>query len=303
MARHKKIVEEHENHERWLVSYADFVTLLFAFFVVMYAVSSVNEGKYRVLSNSLEEAFSDTKRSMKPIQIGEVPKGQDPIKLSPPVETEPPLPLEPDLPESDKDDLADEVDRERKRLMRVAEQIEEVLFPYIDQELIEVKRDDFWIEVEMKSGILFGSGSADLEQEAFPVLKKLAEIFRELPNALQVEGHTDNFPIQTFQFPSNWELSAARAASVVRQFVQFGINPQRMSATGYGEYHPVGDNKFEEGRYKNRRVVLVLLSLAATRHNESAGERTKLLATTPKIPPRGQQAQSMHKTSPLSAAN
>lgn len=303
MARHKKIVEEHENHERWLVSYADFVTLLFAFFVVMYAVSSVNEGKYRVLSNSLEEAFSDTKRSMKPIQIGEVPKGQDPIKLSPPVETEPPLPLEPDLPESDKDDLADEVDRERKRLMRVAEQIEEVLFPYIDQELIEVKRDDFWIEVEMKSGILFGSGSADLEQEAFPVLKKLAEIFRELPNALQVEGHTDNFPIQTFQFPSNWELSAARAASVVRQFVQFGINPQRMSAAGYGEYHPVGDNKFEEGRYKNRRVVLVLLSLAATRHNESAGERTKLLATTPKIPPRGQQAQSMHKTSPLSAAN
>lgn len=225
--------EEEDKLERWMVSYADFITLLFAFFVVMYAISIVNEGNYRVLSESLEKAFKDqqevVQRVPEPIQVGEVPRTLAPSIL------------------------------EAARLGEAADRIEEVLAPYIEEELVEVERNEFWIAVEMKSGILFASGSAELSAEADPILAKLAEIVREMPdNPIYIEGHTDNVPIQTAEFPSNWELSAARATSVVRRLIQSGIGPQRMAAVGYGEHHPVADNSTEAGRYRNRRVVLVL---------------------------------------------
>ncbi len=240
----RKTQEELEKHERWLVSYADFITLLFAFFVVMYAVAIVNTGNYKVLSESVDKAFKGPKETQtvpEPIQVGEVPRTLDPIVL----------------------DAA----QEAARLQEAADRIEEVLAPYIDAELVEVKRDEFWIAVEMKSGILFASGSAELAPESDPILTKLAEIVRELPeNPLYIEGHTDDVPIKTQEFPSNWELSAARAASVVRRLVQLGVNPARMAAVGFGEYHPVADNSTEFGRYRNRRVVLVLQAKNAARY-------------------------------------
>lgn len=283
MARRKKFQDEHETHDRWLVSYADFITLLFAFFVVMYAVSSVNEGKYRVLSQSLGAAFAERPRSREPIQIGEVKRSSNPM--------EPELPL-PVVEPAKRDDGGEALDRkletETNPLKRVAEQLEEVLSPYIDQNLIAVKRQDLWIEIELKSGILFETGVAALAADSKPVLMKLAEILREIPNPLQVEGHTDNLPIQSLQFPSNWELSAARAASVVRQLAAYGVHPEKMAAIGYGEYQPLADNRFEEGRFKNRRVVLVLMSPGSARHKDVASERARLLATTPQIPPKPQ---------------
>jgi chemotaxis protein MotB len=273
MARRKRRnIEEPENHERWLVSYADFITLLFAFFVVMYSISSVNDGKYRVLAESLEDAFSHIKKNDDLIPIGEGLTSIDPIPMENPAAVE---------QEKKDQQLSAEIKEERQRLKLISEQFNEILEPYIDKKLIAVKKHDFWLELEMKSGMLFASGEADLASKAIPVLKKIAETIRHLPNSIHIEGHTDNIPIDTVEFPSNWDLSSARASSVVREFEQAGIAPSRLAAIGYGEFHPIADNKLEEGRFKNRRVVLVLISQALDRYTGKDSEREKLLKFSP----------------------
>lgn len=270
MRRKRKHQEEPENHERWLISYADFVTLLFGFFVVMYSISSVNEGKYRVLSDALDEAFSKHDVAETSDQL--IEKGQRPTTIQP-------IQLDHLMTEQQKreEQLSVEIQEERRRLKQISEQFEEILEPYIAQELVEIKRDDFWLELEMKSGMLFSSGEAELSKTAIPLLKKIAEILRQTHNVLHVEGHTDNIPIDTVEFPSNWDLSSARASSVVKEFVNDGINPKRMAAVGYGEFHPVADNKSKQGRFKNRRVVLVLISQSIARYKTDNNERVRLL--------------------------
>lgn len=277
--RRRRKIEEVNNHERWIVSYADFITLLFAFFVVMYSISSVNEGKYRALSDSLGDAFSKENylntgqqaSSVNPIQIGTPPTAIQPIPLENPLTAE----IE------KRRELSEEILRERIRLKQVSDQFEKVLEPFIDDKLIAVIRNNYWVELEMNSELLFLSGEAELSPKALPVLKKIAEVLKPLPNAINIEGHTDNIPIDTVEFPSNWDLSSARASSVVQEFVKVGINPIRLSAIGYGEFHPVGDNKREEGRFKNRRVVLVLMSQAFSRYGANDEERAKLLNLAP----------------------
>jgi chemotaxis protein MotB len=249
--------EEHVNHERWLVSYADFVTLLFAFFVVMYAISQVNEGKYRVLSEALVAAFRAQPRSLDPIQVGEpvkspwVDKTQR-LKVPALIDPVPRDPLGRDAGRSAADDQA--------TLEDIAGQIQGAMGELIDQDVIAIRRHQLWLEVDIKTSILFPSGSATLEAKAVPVLKKVAEILRHHPHPIQVEGFTDTRPISTVAFPSNWELSAARAASVVHLFTDLGIDPQRMAAVGYGEYRPIADNDSPRGRARNRRVVLQVLA-------------------------------------------
>jgi chemotaxis protein MotB len=178
-------------------------------------------------------------------------------------------------------ELSEEILKERKQLNQVSDQLEEALDAFIDDNLVSVKRNDYWIALEMNSELLFLSGEATLSKKAQPVLKKIAEVINPLPNAINVEGHTDNIPIGTLKFPSNWELSSARATSVVQEFVKEGINPTRLSAIGYGEFHPIGDNKIEEGRFKNRRVILVLMSQAFSRYGANDEERAKLLNLAP----------------------
>lgn len=276
MARKAKH-EEHENHERWLVSYADFITLLFAFFVVMYSISSVNEGKYRVLSDSLTAAFRVAPHSMTPIQVGdqkpahtpgEAPAPGSPSLIALPVPTisAPAAPMP--VPEAKRDKQArpaEAPDRSEHRnpeapvIDEIADQIVGAMGDLIRDDLISVRRDARWLEVEIKSSILYPSGSAQLAQAAYPMLEELARILAAFPNPIHVEGFTDNVPISTVQFPSNWELSAARAASVVHLFTNYGVAPERMAAIGYGEYKPSADNATPEGRAQNRRVVLVIM--------------------------------------------
>ena len=272
--RRRKIPDDGGNHERWMVSYADFITLLFAFFVVMYSISSVNEGKYKTLSNSLGDAFSNKDQQGSPLEPAEV--GTPPTTIQP-------IPLEnPSTAEVEKRrELSEEILRERRQLSQVSDQFEEVLQPFINDNLVAVKRNDYWIELEMNSELLFLSGEAALSKRAVPVLKKIAEVIKPLPNAINVEGHTDNLPIDTVEFPSNWDLSSARATSVVLEFVKEGIQPSRLSAIGYGEFHPLADNRQEAGRFKNRRVALVLMSQAFARYGASDVERAKLLNLAP----------------------
>jgi chemotaxis protein MotB len=268
MARKRRHNEEHENHERWLVSYADFITLLFAFFVVMYSISSVNDGKYRVLSDTLTDAFLTSAQSLDPIQIGERVRTVEPEagefatpereKTEGPTTDEKMDPADAQQPAQEQPQSTDKV--ETLDVEKTMADLRSTLSPFIDQELVTITKSDRGIEVEMKSKMLFESGSARLSRDALTVLRNVADILKPLPNQILVEGHTDNVPIRTIAFPSNWELSAARAASVVHLFTRQGVDSSRLAAIGYGEFRPVGDNETEEGRQKNRRVALIMMT-------------------------------------------
>jgi chemotaxis protein MotB len=287
--RRRKILDDTNNHERWMVSYADFITLLFAFFVVMYSMSSVNEGKYKRLTDSLGDAFS----ANAPPQTVQYEKEGEPVMEESPYLTPKPIPIgapptviqpihfENPIEFEKRRELSDEILKERRQLAQVSEEFEKELHPFVEEKLIEVKKNDFWITLEMNSELLFLSGESALSKRAIPVLKKVAQVISALPNAIHVEGHTDNMPIDNIKFRSNWDLSSARATSVVHEFVKEGIVPSRLSAVGYGEFHPIGDNTTEEGRFKNRRVVLVLMSQAFSRYGANDEERAKLLNLVP----------------------
>jgi chemotaxis protein MotB len=268
MARKPKH-EEHENHERWLISYADFITLLFAFFVVMYSVSSVNEGKYRVLSDSLVAAFRSSARSLEPIQIGELAKSEKrPGMIKSIVDrggeplTYEHKDLSPFNQAASDRSAGKAVAPGAEAIREMADKLEKAMSSLIRKDLISVRRKALWVEVEIKTSILFPSGSATLQPEALPVLREIAKIMKDFPNPIRVEGFTDSVPINTVAFPSNWELSAGRAASVVHLFTKEGVAPQRLASIGYGQYRPIADNATPEGRNKNRRVVIVILESA-----------------------------------------
>ncbi len=246
--KYRKAEDEGEKLDRWLLSYADFITLLFAFFVVLYGISSVNEGKYRVLSDSLTEAFKATPRSLEPVQVGEISRSRPDTPIDNPAQSPAP-------------GRADQDGQEMQlNLKEMADEIERSLSSLISDETVGVRRADEWLEIEINTSILFTSGSARLVDSAVPVLQKIARILKPFPNPINVEGFTDNRPIHTPTYPSNWELSAARAASVVHLFTRAGVDPRRMAAIGYGEYRPIADNSTAEGRSKNRRVVLAILA-------------------------------------------
>lgn len=273
MARRKRHHEEHTNHEAWAIPYGDLITLLLAFFVVMYAISSVNEGKFRVLSDSLVAAFRGTPMAPEPIQVGHLARA---LQSSPAgtFGTIVPMDMEVarmiseaddsgwDLPEGEGGEGL-EGDAERlfaEGIDRLAERISAAMMPLIDADLIRMRREQFWIEVEINTELLFASGSAALFPEARPVLDTLSDILRDLPVRVNVEGFTDNLPISTPAFPSNWELSGARASSVIRLFAENGLNPAKMAAIGFGEHRPITDNDTPEGRSQNRRVTIVILA-------------------------------------------
>jgi chemotaxis protein MotB len=260
MAR-KKRHEDHQNHEAWAIPYGDLITLLLAFFVVMYSMSSVNEGKYRILSDSLVAAFRGTPKTMSPIQLGnKAPTGRDhenqpamasgttPIRL--PGET---------LPSGGEAAPERAAAAGQGSLERMAGEVREALQGLIDVGDVRIRETRRWLEVEINTDILFASGDARVAEPALPVIDKLARILGPFPNPIRVEGHTDNVPIRTAVFPSNWELSAARAANVVQLFTRGGIDPARLEIIGLGEYHPVDDNTSAEGRNRNRRVVIIVL--------------------------------------------
>lgn len=251
MARRRKDAEEHENHERWLVSYADFITLLFAFFVVMYSLSSVNEGKYRVLSDSLVQAFrsvsvneSGTQIIVQPVPAGPIP-----------------------MPKIDRAKQAAEQAKQQareaavKKVRSMAEEIRRVLKPLSDGGQVLVTEGANGIKVEINAEVLFAPGEALLGAPAVSALSAVAQVLAGSEFPIVIEGHTDNVPISTYRFPSNWELSAVRASSVVRLFVNAGVEPARLAAAGYGDQRPVANNDTAESRSRNRRVTLLIESM------------------------------------------
>jgi chemotaxis protein MotB len=295
MSRRKKKHEDHQNHEAWAIPYGDLITLLLAFFVVMYAISSVNQGKYRVLSDSLFAAFRGTPRTMQPIQVGEkqVGSGAD-VKTTlveqSMIEGQPrsllvPVPVKTGLPDKNASEEAQLNAQQQQRaqaLQKVADQVERAMDDLVKANMVIVRRTDFWIEVEIQTDILFPSASAQLSPNAVGVIERLGSALAPFPNSIRVEGHTDNRPIKTVAFTSNWELSAARAGSVVRVLESRGVDPERLAVIGYGEHRPTHPNTTEAGRNANRRVIIVILSNSLDR--SSANEAVKA-AEDPAINP------------------
>lgn len=280
MAR-RQIIEDPVSHDRWLVSYADFITLLFAFFVVMYSISQVNEGKYKVLADTFTEAFnvnelvidaeldveqdetmrpgleSNPEKRIDPFQIGELARSNP--RKSVAMKSDAIIQRNGDSNvEQLKDELGDDLGMLAAEFQNIDKQIEGAFGDLLDNELLTVRGNEEWLEVELKSSVLFGSGNAQLSTPALELLAEMAELMKSNSNPVRVEGFTDNQPIGTQVFPSNWELSTARAAAVVQLFVEEGIDPSRLAAVGYGEFQPIADNSTAQGREANRRVVLMI---------------------------------------------
>ena len=314
--RHKH--EEHANHEAWAIPYGDLVTLLLAFFVVMYAISSVNEGKYRVLADALSSAFGGPPRTVAPIQLGATqirgsafdrPSMQTPDSKSGPSSatpvSSPAMRQVLDMPtfgamsrktadgtgngakgndsaKVENTELLGEVEGRNRQLHSLGRRIQQALSELVKQKLVTVRRGDSFLEVEIQSDILFASGSAAPSPVALSTVHKLADILRAEPNAVRVEGYTDNVPINTVAFRSNWELSSARAAGVVHELVDSGVSAQRLAVVGFGEHQPVADNATIEGRNANRRVLLVIL--ASPQGDDAAGDDAPAVVdATPRI--------------------
>ena len=246
MAR-RRHEEEHENHERWLVSYADFITLLFAFFVVMYAISSVNEGKYRVLSDALNSAFRDipgtTAGAMQVVNTT-----QNSQMISPPQ-------IRPSNPK-----VEEEKRKNKEKMRNMAQQLMAALNPLVKSGQVRVTENALGITLDIDASVLFEPGQATLDEKAIVVLANVGRLLAGSDFPITVEGHTDNLQISNTLIPSNWELSVVRASSVVRLFIENGVEARLLTATGFADQRPVAGNDTPEGRQRNRRVAVTIES-------------------------------------------
>ena len=314
MRRHKH--EDHVNHEAWAIPYADLMTLLLAFFVVMYAVSVVNEGKFRVMSESLIEAFNGSSHAVAPLPPTRVrphnvnpaiatPAGQAGSAAVPIAVPIPPHPVA--LQGGNGRDIAHQT-TPPANLKRIEADVRKALQALIDRKQVVVRNNGQWLEIEIRTDILFPSGVAQLSVPAQGVLHNLAAVLAGFANPLRVEGFTDDVPINTALYPSNWELSAARAGSVARLFVNNGIVPDRLGIIGWGEMHPVADNDTVEGRNENRRVLVVVMGegSAPQRERSTIGELDRqpgiAEAAAPGMLPTVQVIEPLQSAAPSPAA-
>lgn len=240
-ARRRDAGAEHSRRERWLVSYADFITLLFAFFVVMYAMSSFQTARTRDATPPPGAATSGAS----------VVLAHDASLVQRPVV----------VPGR----VADEAERDAahlkaQRLKALATALEAALAPIEAHGPLRVSHSPRGIAVEIGASALFSPAEARLQEEAVKVLGTAARVLAAADNAVRIEGHTDSLPIATEQFPSNWELSAARASAVARLFVDSGVAANRIGVTGFADNRPVESNQTPEGRSRNRRVTLLVLA-------------------------------------------
>jgi chemotaxis protein MotB len=249
----KKKPPEHENHERWLVSYADFITLLFAFFVVMFASSQTDKEKVKQISEAVTEALKDGKS----MSIGMPPKlatilggtvgdtGKGNAQMKGPGGAQ----------KAAKEAIEDEGIEVTPSMKRITKDLEQE----IKDGKVEVSMEERGLVVSLKETAFFTSGEAVINVTSYPTLKKLADVLKDTSNPLHIEGHTDAQPIHTARFQSNWELSAARSIAMMEALsTRFEVDRKRMAIVGYADNMPEASNDTPEGRAKNRRVDIVI---------------------------------------------
>ncbi|MGE3267745.1 MAG: OmpA family protein [Chloroflexota bacterium] len=271
MAKKKHHEEGHVNHERWLVSYADMITLLMVLFVVLFAMGQTDKAKMDALRTSLQRAFSV-----------EVLRGTEPSSLkgssgSAMIQSIVPSAISQEVVAMTGGSGVD--GQMAEALQEVREALIQVPIPSDTSGHVEVGASREGIVISLAGNLLFDSGKSDLKPRGMTLLDTLSERLRTMPNEIRVEGHTDNIPIATPLYPSNWELSSARATTVSRYFVEHNdIAPNRVSAAGFGEFRPVAPNDSREGRARNRRVDLVVL------FPQSTGQMQAIAGARPPAP-------------------
>lgn len=249
---------EGDNHERWLVSYADFITLLFAFFVVMYSISSINESKYRIFSESLSIAFiqplTPTTRYVDPGQLLVTPGTPMPQTSNILVSKNKVL------VDKRTAQLGEEQRKIEERMKKLAGRLNQVMAALIKQRSVNIDLTRRGVVVDISASTLFDTGAAVLHASSLGVLRAVAEVLSKESLLVEVEGHTDDTPIATAQFPSNWELSSVRASSVVRILIENGVPEKRLAVVGLASNHPLAPNDSAGNRSKNRRVTITIAS-------------------------------------------
>ncbi len=245
--------EEHVNHERWLVSYADFITLLFATFTALYALGRSDADKAKSAAESMRIVFGTPQNSLVKMD-GMKPKKYD-------------TKGHPDAPEKSDEQAARSVTQAtRSDLESMKHAIEEFLMTQNKFDKVQVESQERGLVISMKESGLFESGRAEVKEESKKIFQELGAQFAKFRNPLRVEGHTDNTPMSSRTYPTNWELSTARATNVLQTLVNhYGIAPDKISAVGYGEFRPISENTTPAGRARNRRVDIVILSASAER--------------------------------------
>ena len=300
MERRKK-QEIHINHERWLVSYADFITLLFAFFVVMYSISQVNQAKYRVFSESFVQAFNlpnDSKANpnsienlnpsnevIAPIEMGKTATEEGAKAL-------PILPVEDAVKSESTSQNATAGDNANKETAskensnetkQISDLVNQKFAQLINDQMIKVSSNEYWLQIELNDSILFPSATAEPSPQAQIIFTEIAGILNHYSNPVQIEGFTDNIPISNSRYPTNWELSSARAAAIVKWLVGKGVAPERLAAVGYGEFQPVAPNDNEVGRAQNRRVAVMIAKRKIERPKATASQLKPAVQLKPPV--------------------
>ena len=261
--------------DRWIVSYADFITLLMAFFVVMYSVSSVNAGKFRVLSNSMLTVFNKDAARAAPIDLGGGAPPQEQIRIAPQSVSAMEQAISGWQAPTTHGGTVAALPTQGPPSAR----LEAALGPLVKSDEVHIRDSRDWLEVELASELLFGSGSAELKARALPAIRHIATVIADMHKPARVEGHTDNQAISGGRFNSNWHLSAARAATIVDQLVQARVPPEQLSAAGFGEFRPLGDNATDSGRKKNRRVVIAIAKTMAAASGVATGASSESART------------------------
>jgi len=267
----KRRHEAHANHERWLVSYADFITLLFAFFVVLYSSSQVDQRKVGKLAMAIQVAFQE---------LGVFPAGTSKA----PLDTTSPMPFNSVqlIENAERTAAMGRIAPPMKGALGAAsdgalgglrQELEKALAPEIKRREVALRVEPHGLVISLREVGFFDSGSARIRVDSEEAFSRIARVLLERPYRIRIEGHTDNVPIHTAQFASNWELSTTRATELVKTLIEkYNFAPERLSAAGYAEFHPIAGNDSEDGRKLNRRVDVVILSpfpVAQTNQNPS----------------------------------
>lgn len=249
MARNKKKQEEHVNHERWLLSYADFITLVLIFFIIMYAMSKIDVEKYQVLAQALTFTFQ---KADSPLPQGQGVMGRVNVAKSK---------EDGEKPRSDQQEKAMSEAEKERQLQDLLQKIQEYIQQENLQSQVAATNTPRGVAVTLNDLFLFDLGKADLKQASYPILNKLATLFPTLNATISIEGHTDNLPLSTGSvYKDNWGLSNERSLSVLRYFIyNAGLDAKKFISTGYADTRPVADNDTPEHRAQNRRVEIVIL--------------------------------------------
>lgn len=267
----QETIDFRSNHDRWLISYADFITLMFAFFVVLYAMNTIK------INKDTSAAASFKSQTIENVSIQSCPDNQSNVihtewlatndnflisLLPQPAKIQFNLLKQPEetVKQNTTDNKKIDLDKQNTQINAINNLLKQRLVAMINQGKVKIQQSSWGISIDINASILFGSADADLNQEAQLTLNTIASILKSESYPIRVEGYTDNKPIKNHNFPSNWELSSARASGVVRYFILQGIAAERLAAIGYAENNPIADNNTETGRARNRRVLLKILA-------------------------------------------